>query len=146
MKRFLCIWISLLCPLAHGLSCPSQAKDEAALVQAEQSWARALQQQDDSTLACILANEFEDADPMGALSDRQTVLLRTRTKPGSPHELSDLHAHVYGDFGYIRGVAVALGANGQPRMKIRFTDVYLYRDGRWQCVAAHESSFPQPKS
>jgi hypothetical protein len=25
---------------------------------------------------------------------------------------------------------------------VRFTDIYVYRDGRWQAVAAHESMLP----
>jgi len=23
--------------------------------------------------------------------------------------------------------------------RVRFTDIYVYREGRWQCVAGHES-------
>jgi hypothetical protein len=50
---------------------------------------------------------------------------------------------VKGDFGYIRGLATALNAQGQLVAKVRFTDVYVYRDGRWQCVAGHESMLAQ---
>jgi hypothetical protein len=46
---------------------------------------------------------------------------------------------VNGDFGYIRGLATAVDAQGKVVAKVRFTDVYAYRDGRWQCVAGHES-------
>jgi ketosteroid isomerase-like protein len=52
--------------------------------------------------------------------------------------LSDLHAHVYGDFAYIRGMADAIDAQAKVT-RVRFTDIYTYRDGRWQCVAGHES-------
>jgi ketosteroid isomerase-like protein len=55
------------------------------------------------------------------------------------HELSELHAHVNGDSGYIRGLATAVDAQGKVAFRVRFTDVYVYRDGRWQCVAGHES-------
>jgi len=132
----------LLCPLAHGLSCPTQAKDEDALIQAEQTWARALEEQDVSALACILSDEFEDANAKGALSDRATTLRRAEKSASSHHKLSDMHAHVYGDAGYIRGVATALATDGRPKAIVRFTDVYVYRDGRWQCVAGHESELP----
>jgi hypothetical protein len=27
-------------------------------------------------------------------------------------------------------------------MKVRFTDIYVYREGRWQCVAGQESLVP----
>jgi hypothetical protein len=30
-------------------------------------------------------------------------------------------------------------AQGKTVARVRFTDVYVYRDGRWQCVAGHES-------
>jgi hypothetical protein len=28
---------------------------------------------------------------------------------------------------------------GKTVARVRFTDIYVYRDGRWQAVAAHES-------
>lgn len=139
------LWLLLLCPWAQAAPCPTgQAKDEAALVEIEQTWARSLEQQDVSALGCILADEFEDAGPSGALSDRSKILARAADHPGVHHELSDLHARVYGDFGYIRGVATAAMGNGRVKdvVKVRFTDMYVYRDGRWQCVAGHESRFP----
>jgi hypothetical protein len=58
------------------------------------------------------------------------------------YELSQLHAHVYGDFGYVRGTGVALKNGGADVVKTRFTENFVYRDGRSQCVAGHESLFP----
>lgn len=142
MKYALCLL--LLYPLAYAASCPTgQAKDEAALIDAEQSWARALEKQDVSALACILADEFEDAGPSGFTTGRARTLDRAANHPGIHHELSELHARVYGDFAYIRGVATAKPGRG-PTDRVRFTDVYVYREGRWQCVAGHESRFPRP--
>lgn len=138
---------AMLCSLVYASPCPTgQAKDEATLIQIEQTWARALEEQDVSALTCILADEFEDAGPSGALSDRSTILGQADRHPGVHHELSELHAHIYGDVAYIRGVARAVVKNnpGAPPMVVRFTDVYVYRDGRWQCVAGHESRFPRP--
>lgn len=144
MRTAFCIL--LFCALARATPCPtSQAKDEAALVQMEQAWARALEQQDAGTLGCILADEFEDANPAGALSSRSKLLAAAQKQPGSHHKLSEMHAHVYGDVGYIRGLATALTADGRPKVMVRFTDVYVYRDERWQCVAAHESKVPQER-
>ena len=58
-------------------------------------------------------------------------------------ELSDLHAHVYGDFAYVRGLAVIRSDDGKLPVKNRFTDIFIYRDKCWQCVAGHESHFPE---
>ncbi len=138
------LWMLLLCPLAYASPCPAgQAKDGNALIQAEQTWARSLEHQDTIALGCILADEFEDAGPDGKLTGRATTLAKAAEPPAVHHELSDLHPHVQGDFGYIRGLAAAIDAQGRTVAKVRFTDVYEYREGRWQCVAGHESLITQ---
>lgn len=133
----------LLCSSAYGATCPTgQVKDEAALVQIEHTWVRAVEQHDTAALSCLLADEFEEADFDGSLINRSTMLA-SATKPSNGHdELTDLHAHLYGDVAYVRGIGVHL-VNGQPTGKTRFTDIFVYRDGRWQCVAGHDSRFPK---
>ncbi len=130
----------LLCPLGHAAPCPTgEAKDGAALVQMEQHWARALEQRDAAALGCILAEEFEDADPSGKLADRAATLAQVAKRRDVHNELSELHAHVHGDMGYIRGLATATDPQMKVVARVRFTDIYVYREGRWQCVAGHES-------
>jgi hypothetical protein len=143
MKHVLWILLlSTLCPQIRAASCPTgQLKDENALIQIEKSWARALERHDMPALDCILAQEFEEADATGKLWDRSHMLARA-ADPGDVHyELSELHPHMHGDFGYIRGMGVAV-RNGQVMAKTRFTDIFVYREERWQCVAGHESAFP----
>lgn len=67
MKTVFPLLLSLvLCSLAHGAVCPSgQPKNEAALVQVEHEWLRAIEQHDAAALGCILADEFEEADFAG---------------------------------------------------------------------------------
>jgi ketosteroid isomerase-like protein len=133
----------LLCSLAHGASCPKgQAKDEATLVEIEQTWARAIEQHNMPALECILAHEFEEAGSAGELIDRAQMLASAATSGDVHYELSDMRVHLYGNFGYVRGVGVARDSD-KPTVKHRFTDIFVYRDGRWQCVAGHQSSFPQ---
>lgn len=134
------LWIILLCPAAWASPCASgQEKDGDALVQTEQMWARALEQGNRAALDCILAEEFEDAGPDGNLTDRATTLTKASKPRLVHHELTELHAQVHGDFGYIRGLATARDPQGQIVARVRFTDVYVYRESRWQCVAGHES-------
>ncbi len=139
----LAMGLLLFCPLAYGAACPSgQAKNPTVLVQLEQTWAKAIERHDTAALSCILADEFEDADPEGRLSGRAEVLSKAASGPGLPHQLSELHAEVHGDFGYIRGLATAVNPQTKLVARVRFTDIYVYRDGRWQCVAGHESVLP----
>jgi ketosteroid isomerase-like protein len=134
------VWLLMLGPMAYAAPCPAgQPKDGNALVQTEQVWAKALEQRDPAALGCLLAAEFEDAGPDGTLQDRDATLAKAGKHQPVHHELTEMHAQVHGDFGYIRGLATAVGAQGEVLARVRFTDIYVYRDGRWQVVAAHES-------
>lgn len=135
----------LLLPLALTLStfaadCPKdQPKTAATLSALEQNWAAALSRKDADTVACMLADEFEDAGPDGSLQTRsQTLDHIPNKKPGVNH-LSELRAFVEGNFGYTRGLATLVDAAGKVVARVRFTDVFTYRDGRWQALAGQES-------
>ncbi|HXT14308.1 MAG TPA: nuclear transport factor 2 family protein [Gemmatimonadaceae bacterium] len=135
--------ILLLFSSPHGAACPAdEAKDEAALVRVEQAWVRAAEHHDTTALECLLATEFEEADFDGSLITR-SAMLANAAKPSSSHsELVDLHVHIYGEAAYVRGIGVN-SENGRPTGRTRFTDVFVFRDGRWQCVAGHDSRFPK---
>ena len=128
---------------SHRAACPvGEAKDEAALVRVEQAWVRAAEHQDAAALECLLATEFEEADFDGSLISRSAMLASAK-KPSTGHsELVDLQVHIYGEAAYVRGIGVNT-QNGRPTGRTRFTDVFVYRDGRWQCVAGHDSRFPK---
>jgi ketosteroid isomerase-like protein len=150
------ILISFVFPLALAMSafaadCPkNQPKTEAALVELEQNWAAALSRKDAGAVACMLADEFEDADVDGSLHTRsQTLDHIPNKKPGVNH-LSELRAHVEGNldskFGFTRGLATLVDASGKIVARVRFTDVFTYRDGRWQALAGQESLVVLPEA
>lgn len=135
----------LAIPLALAVSaiaadCPKdQPKTDAALVQAEENWAAALNRKDSDAVACLLADEFEDADVDGSLHNRGETLEKIRNKKPGTNELSEMRGHVDGNLGYTRGLATLTDPSGKVVARVRFTDVFMYRDGRWQALAGHES-------
>jgi hypothetical protein len=119
-----------------------QVKDGTARILLEQTWAKALELQDAETVGCILAEEFEEANPEGKLHDRAETLAQiSRRRPGKSI-LSQLDPHLFADFGYIRGLATLVDAQGNVRARVRFTDIYVYRDQRW-VVAGQETLLPE---
>jgi hypothetical protein len=146
---YLPIFFSLACcPLTYAAPCSTgQLKTPDTLAEIERAWASALEQRNPEALGCLLAEEFQDTDPEGTTFDRTQTLSRAANHRPVHHELHDLSAHVYGDFGYIRGLATAADQQGKIIARVRFTDIYIYRDQRWQAVAAHESLIPEkPKT
>ena len=137
--------VLLLFSSPHRATCPvGEAKDEAALVRVERAWVRAAERHDTATLECVLATEFEEADFDGSLISRSAMLANAAKPSGGHSELVDLHVHMYGEAAYVRGIGVN-SENGRPTGRTRFTDVFVYRDGRWQCVAGHDSRFPKAR-
>ena len=146
------LWIALLfftgsaAPLLWAPPCPAgQSREERALLQQEETWAKALDHNDVQTVGCLLANEFQDADVNGAVHDRNQALARAAQPRHGTNRLEDMHAHIYGHAGFVRGLNRVVDASGKVVATVRFTDVFVYRDRRWQAVAGHETMLPDHK-
>ena len=131
----------LLHPLpALAVDCPkNQPKTEAALIALEHTWADALSRKDAATVACLVADEFEDADVDGSLHTRAQTLAHIPERKPRTNRLTELRAHVEGNMGFARGLNEVLDPSGKVVARVRFTDIFTYRDGRWQALAGHET-------
>lgn len=138
MKHLLWLYI-LGAPLLFAGDCPKHAKDTNALVQIERNWAHALEAHDATVIGCILGDEFEDYSAKGAVYTRAEVLANLPGRKPGHNELSDLQPHLDGNFGYVRGLNTVSDATGAVVARVRFTDIFAYRDGRWVAVAGQES-------
>jgi ketosteroid isomerase-like protein len=116
-----------------------QAKEEKTLLRLEETWAKALERHDADAVSCWLADEFEDADLDGAVHDRKEALARIPQRRPSSNHLEDMHVRIYGDSAFVRGVNQVTDASGESLARVRFTDIFVYRDGRWQAVAGQET-------
>ncbi|MFY9843558.1 MAG: nuclear transport factor 2 family protein [Terriglobales bacterium] len=139
----LAVPLALACS-APAADCPkNQPRTEAALIELEHNWAAALSRQDADTVGCMLADEFEDADVDGSLHSRRETLDHIPHKKPGTNQLSELRAHVEGDFAFTRGLATLVDTSGQVVARVRFTDIFTYRDGRWQALAGQETLLGQ---
>jgi hypothetical protein len=125
---------------AWAASCPrGQAREEKALLQLEEKWAKALDQHDSQVIACVLADEFQDADVNGAVHDRAQMLVRAAQPRRGANRVEDMHARIYGHAGFVRGLNRVVDSSGKTVARVRFTDIFVYRDTRWQAVAGQET-------
>src|SRR5437868_8899215 len=109
----------------------------------EHTWADSEVKHDSSRIAPYLAETFIETDPDGNLTGRQDVL--DGIAKGDPTlkevELAEMKTQSYGDAAVITGrYTEHREANGKHNMiSGRFTDTYVKRDGKWECVASHNS-------
>jgi ketosteroid isomerase-like protein len=111
----------------------------ARLVAAEQAG-------DTSTLAIILGADYHGYDPSGRAQDRETVLESYRRGQVRFDLLtvSDVALRVLGEVGLVAGVSQLRGHTQGERfdMRLRYLDVYAWRDGRWELVASQDTRLP----
>jgi hypothetical protein len=148
------LWIVVLVsgfvvPLFASSPCPASGKatlDRASALQFEQEWLEALQQKNSAALDCMLAGEFKDTSTKGELRPKQQVLRELPGKrPGDAYQqkLIELDAELFGDTAVIHGVNLISDQHGNGVLRIRFTDVLTFRNGRWLAVASQETSEQQ---
>jgi hypothetical protein len=60
--------------------------------------------------------------------------------------LEELTVRVYGITGIVNGVVVTSNAEGTIVQRMRFTNVFVYRNNRWQAVNAQEEPITPKKT
>jgi hypothetical protein len=113
-----------------------------ALIDLEEHW---LEVEDDpASLEAVLAYDFVHVLPNGFTSKaEQLAWMRSHPRKGpSIKRFEDLKVRIYGDAGIANGVVVATMPDGKLRKTI-FTDVFVYRNGKWQAVNAQEAPFEE---
>ena len=114
--------------------------DKASAADFEQKWLEILDKKDIAALNCILAPDFADTSRKGELRPKEQVLRELPQRQGQyQQKLAEVDAKLYGDTAVLRGVNVISDRKGTEVLRIRFTDVLEFSDGKWLAVAAQET-------
>ena len=118
-------------------------RDRRAIVALEHAW---LQARDGVTLARILAPDFVHPVPSGAFLTRAQHIawVTAHFRPRSTRvAFETLTVRLYGRMAVANGTVIAHPAD-RPAQRTVFTDVLVYRAGRWQAVNAQENVVARP--
>ena len=115
-------------------------EDELALLQLERDWAEAIIKKDMAALDRILATEFQ-ANYVGLVGNKKQFLsiLKSSTSKTESAVNSDMKASGFGDRAIVNGLSTEKSslAGKDTSGQYRWTDVFVKRDGRWQCVTGY---------
>jgi len=116
-----------------------QSKAEQELIQIERDWCAAIVKKDTAVLSRILADDYMSVGSGGGTSTRASELANLKAAdPLSSCVNSNFKVRVYGDAAVISGLSTQSGTRKGVPFKDRqvlWTDTYIRKDGRWQCVA-----------
>jgi len=135
------------CVASHGSKVPAapsgSAGAEQELIRLEDGWNEAVVKVDLAFLDRILADDLTDTDDEGTVWTKAQDLanLKSGDYKCTSAVSADRQVRVYGD------TAVVTGRNTNKAQykgvdksgQYRWTDTWIKRDGRWQCVATHGS-------
>jgi len=120
----------------------SSSAAQQAVTQLEQRWLQ--NEYDPATLNSILADDFVHVLPSGFISKQQHIAF-VQTHPQQKllkRHFEQLRVRVYGNVAIANGIVAEMPvktAKDGPALKAFFTNVFAFRNGRWQAVNAQET-------
>jgi hypothetical protein len=130
------------------VTAPERGLDHGELLLATaQRLAEAERHGDVRALEELIAPDYAGYDPAGRRQDRAGVL-RAYVEGGvrvTTLGQSELRARVVGETGLVTGVSEFQGHQGDERFdfRLRFLDVYAWREARWQLIASQDTRLPR---
>jgi ketosteroid isomerase-like protein len=145
MVRSTCCCI-LLALAALGQSAAQKSKDDSQqtkLLVMEHLWNEAQVNRDARALDSMIATDFVNTEYDSEVSDKAKFLADIRDPQFNLASLSiqDLKVSMYADSAVVVGIYHTKGSyQGKPYEHWgRFTDSWVFTEGRWQCAASHTS-------
>jgi ketosteroid isomerase-like protein len=117
--------------------------DQEILIQLERDWDAAFRRRDVEFIASLLAEEFVATYSDGTRGNREEELSRAANfnQQIDSSTLDEFTVKIYGDTAVVWMSQHLVGpSKGKPlAVTFRYVDVFVLRDGRWQCVASQST-------
>lgn len=121
----------------------TESSDKSMILALESAWNQAEIHHDANAAASLMADTFISVDHHGALQNKAQYLAGIKDTSFNPQEISNSETtvYVYGDTAIVSSVYRTKGTDSGKTFvhRGRFTDTWIKRNGKWQCIANHET-------
>lgn len=122
---------------------PEIVNEEQELIELENGWLQAFFTNDAAFSERFLADDFLGTDEHGNIMTKAQEIEETKAGEhlSTSGVLDNVRVRVFGDAAVVTGRRIMKGIfEGKPYSSpYLWTDTFIKRDGRWQCVASHVS-------
>ena len=146
LRHLLCCVLAVSCAVPASASQRAQS-DQDVLIGLERGWNEAFYRKDVAFIEKLLAEEFTATYDDGRVGDKATELALVgafdqQVESAVPDEFT---VRVYRDTAIVWFTLRLAGIREGQRseMALRYTDVWIVRDGRWQCVSSQSTRVVQ---
>lgn len=144
---------------AQSIVASGADRSEAGVIKVMHEWLDALQTRDMKTLERILGDEWTDNSRVGVVYTRGDFFsqapIQTPPAAAAPapaahlsRRFENIRVRMYGDVAIVTGTVGNEASVAESRVnalpRTLFTDVLVWRDGRWQAVTSQETAIPGP--
>jgi ketosteroid isomerase-like protein len=136
----------LLTIASIGQAAAQRSKDDSQqnkLLVMEHLWNEAQVSRDARALDFMIGSQFVNTEYDGEVSDKSKFLADVSDPQFKPDSVTiqDVKVSMYADSAVVVGIYHTKGIyQGKPYDHFgRFTDTWVFTEGRWQCVASHTS-------
>jgi ketosteroid isomerase-like protein len=143
--RFLicCVLVLTAGTTASAAQTGAVKSDQDVLVELEQRWNEAFYKKDLAFIESILADDFVATYDDGSRGDRrkELALAAAFDQQVEIAVQDDFTVRVYRDTAIVRFTLNLVGIRDGKRepLTLNYTDVWVNREGRWQCVSTHST-------
>jgi len=141
MNAAVCL-LALACARAQSGNSDINAQ-QTKLIVLERLWNDAQVHRDWQALEALVADRFVNTEYDGEISDRDKFLSDIKDPEFKPSlmNIRDVKVNVYRDTAVVTGIYQTKGTySGKAYEHVgRFTDTWIFENGKWLCVASHTS-------
>lgn len=141
-RAMCCVWVVFLGVTADTAQRPGES-DQETLISLERAWNEAFYKNDAAAIEPLLAEEFTATYDDGSRGDkaRELALTREFNQQVESSVQEDFTVRIYGDSAVVWFTLRLVGTKQGNRSEIAlsYTDVWVLRAGRWQCVSAQST-------
>jgi len=131
-----------LCAFAQSPSA-SSSSGTVSLLALERLWNEAQVSRDAAAIASMIGDRFINTEYDGEVSDRKKFVEEFADPKFRPSLMNteDVKVEMYSNTAVVTGIYHTKGTyGGKPYEHFgRFTDTWVFQDGKWLCVASHTS-------
>jgi ketosteroid isomerase-like protein len=128
---------------ASGMQNRPVRSDQQILIELEEDWNTAFHRKDIASIENILADEFLATYPDGSRGDKakELMLAAEFNQQIESSTLDGFTVKVYSDTAVVWFSRHLAGPSQGRRLEVtyRYTDVFVWRADRWQCVASQST-------
>jgi uncharacterized protein (TIGR02246 family) len=144
-----CLLVVLLSVTTEGSQSTPVLSAQQILVQLERDWHAAFLRKDVATIANLLADDVIFTYGDGARGDkaRELALVAEFNQQVDSSVQEDFIVKVHRDTAVVWFTQRMVGpVQGKPtEIAYRYTDVWVMRDGRWQCISSQSTKLTAPQ-